>query len=168
MAPRFILYTRANPTSGSLISHDQVNSMFKATSETKILIHGFLDNGFNKHNTDVKDALLRVGDYNVIVVDWSKGNGFPYTQATANTQIVGAMIARLVNSLIERYSISPARFHIIGHSLGAHTAGYAGERIPNLGRITGLDPAGPYFENTHIKVRLDESDANFVEAIHTG
>ena len=142
--------------------------MFKATSETKILIHGFLDNGFNKHNTDVKDALLRVGDYNVIVVDWSKGNGFPYTQATANTQIVGAMIARLVNSLIERYSISPARFHIIGHSLGAHTAGYAGERIPNLGRITGLDPAGPYFENTHIKVRLDESDANFVEAIHTG
>jgi hypothetical protein len=78
------------------------------------------------------------------------------------------MIARLVNSLIERYSISAVRFHIIGHSLGAHTAGYAGERIPNLGRITGLDPAGPYFENTPTRVRLDETDANFVEAIHTG
>jgi predicted alpha/beta hydrolase len=27
--------------------------------------------------------------------------------------------------------------HIIGHSLGAHIAGYAGDRTPNLGRITG-------------------------------
>lgn len=28
-------------------------------------------------------------------------------------------------------------FHIIGHSLGGQAAGYAGERIENLGRITG-------------------------------
>ena len=27
--------------------------------------------------------------------------------------------------------------HLIGHSLGAHTVGYAGEKIANLGRITG-------------------------------
>ncbi len=57
--------------------------------------------------------------------------------------------------------------HIIGHSLGSHIAGYAGERIKNLGRITGLDPAGPYFENTDPKVRLDETDALFVDVIHT-
>jgi pimeloyl-ACP methyl ester carboxylesterase len=93
----------------------------------------------------LRDALLRVGDYNVILVDWSRGNGFPYSQGTANTQVVGAMTARLVNSLITRYSISASSFHIIGHSLGAHIAGYAGERIPNLARITGLDPAGKSF-----------------------
>jgi len=29
-------------------------------------------------------------------------------------------------------------YHIIGHSLGGHIAGYAGERIENLGRITGM------------------------------
>jgi hypothetical protein len=63
--------------------------------------------------------------------------------------------------------MSAQNFHIIGHSLGAHTAGYAGERIPNLGRITGLDPAGPYFENTDTRVRLDPTDAKYVEAIHT-
>jgi len=34
-------------------------------------------------------------------------------------------------------SAKPQDVHIIGHSLGAHIAGYAGERTQNLGRITG-------------------------------
>lgn len=50
---------------------------------------------------------------------------------------------------------------------GAHIAGYAGARTQNLGRITGLDPAGPYFENTDTVVRLDKTDAKFVDVIHT-
>lgn len=57
--------------------------------------------------------------------------------------------------------------HLIGHSLGAHTAGYAGERVPGLGRITGLDPAEPYFQGTPSIVRLDPSDAQLVDVIHT-
>lgn len=115
----------------------------------------------------MKDALLKVEDLNVIVVDWSRKNGFPYTQATANTQIVGAEIARIVNIYAQKFDLNPNRVHIIGHSLGSHIAGYAGERIKGLGRITGLDPAGPYFENTDPRVRLDETDAKFVDVIHT-
>jgi hypothetical protein len=56
---------------------------------------------------------------------------------------------------------------MIGHSLGAHTAGYAGERIAGLGRITGLDPAEPYFQGMPSFVRLDPTDAKLVDVIHT-
>ena len=49
---------------------------------------------------------------------------------------------------------------------------YVGSTLINsfglqLGRITGLDPAEPHFEHTHRKVRLDETDAFYVDVIHT-
>lgn len=47
----------------------------------------------------MKDALLRAGDFNVILVDWSKGSYFEYVQATANTRVVGREVALLVNKL---------------------------------------------------------------------
>jgi hypothetical protein len=36
-----------------------------------------------------------------------------------------------------------------------------------LFNFIGLDPAGPYFENTDPSVRLDPTDALFVDVIHT-
>lgn len=75
---------------------------------------------------------------NVIGVDWGRGSGFPYRQAVANTRVVGAEIARLVQFLVANAGASVENFHIIGHSLGAHIAGYAGQRLPGLHRITGL------------------------------
>ncbi|NXK54295.1 LIPR2 protein, partial [Chauna torquata] len=33
--------------------------------------------------------------------------------------------------------------------------------------LSGLDPAQPYFQDTPIEVRLDDSDAEFVDVIHT-
>lgn len=76
-------------------------------------------------------------DLNVIIVDWGHGAGIPYTQATANTRVVGAYIAKLIQEL-STVGPSLADFHIIGHSLGAHIAGYAGERLKTLGQITGI------------------------------
>ena len=35
---------------------------------------------------------------------------------------------------MEVLRLDPAKVHIIGHSLGAHIAGYAGERIPGQRR----------------------------------
>ena len=63
----------------------------------------------------------------------------PYTQAAANTQVVGAEIANLVNQMINKKGAKASDFHCIGHSLGAHICGYAGSRINGLAKITGLD-----------------------------
>lgn len=46
------------------------------------------------------ENLLIHDDYNVIVVDWSGGSFPPYTQATANTRLVGLEIAYLINILV--------------------------------------------------------------------
>lgn len=73
----------------------------------------------------------------VITVDWGSGSGFPYSQASANTRVVGAEIARLLNFLRANAGVSLDKIHLIGHSLGAHIAGYAGRRVRNINRITG-------------------------------
>lgn len=80
------------------------------------------------------------GDYNVIVTDWRKGAlEINYLRAVANARVVGAMAARLLKILRNEYGVDPRNVHIIGHSLGAHIAGYVGERTENIGRITGTE-----------------------------
>ena len=95
----------------------------------------------------MKNALLRREDCNVILVDWSKGAKFPYLQAAGNTRLVGAQTAELIRFLISSTSSGSAsstdRFYIVGFSLGAQVAGYAGSylraRGMKLGRITGMN-----------------------------
>lgn len=48
---------------------------------------------------DMKNEFLKAADYNVIIVGWGSGAGLPYTQATANTRVVGAEIARIIKLL---------------------------------------------------------------------
>jgi predicted alpha/beta hydrolase len=75
-----------------------------------------------------------------VLVDWEKGadNLLDYNQAVANCRVVGAIIARLMTSLHTSTGASFGNMYVIGHSLGAHIAGYAGEKINSLGRITGI------------------------------
>ncbi|KAG5878995.1 hypothetical protein JTB14_026799 [Gonioctena quinquepunctata] len=167
---RFILYTRLNPTDGQLIratNQSIERSNLDIKKKSKIIIHGFIDTPLSNWVKDMRDELLKSQDANVIVVDWAGGSLPLYTQATANTRLVGLEIAYLINYLVNNYEVDARDIHIIGHSLGAHTAGYAGSLVPGLGRITGLDPAEPYFQGMPPHVRLDPSDAELVDVIHT-
>ena len=92
----------------------------------------------------MKDALLDRENCNVILVDWSKGAELLYGQAAGNARLVGVQIAELIRFLISSNNGSPDladRFYIVGFSLGAQTAGYAGSNLRandmELGRITG-------------------------------
>ena len=168
---KFLLFTRKNRDQHQYLKYNDAtglkNSNFDGNKPTKFVIHGW--------NTDInKDPwpqnmarnFLDLEDANVIVVDWKNGAAhIHYGKSASDCRVVGAQIAQLFQWLTEQTSADASKLHIVGHSLGAHISGYAGERIPNLARITGLDPAGPYFANTSKEVRLDETDALFVDAV---
>lgn len=74
----------------------------------------------------------------MFAVNWAKGaDNINYMQAAANTRVVGALIAKFITTLHTSAHAQFGDFHLIGHSLGSHISGYAGERIRGLGRITG-------------------------------
>ncbi|KAI1304177.1 Inactive pancreatic lipase-related protein 1 [Halotydeus destructor] len=166
---RFMLYTETNPRdSYQLLAWNEKNlvlSGFDNRLPVKIIIPGWFD---SRETTlwmqSMKDAFLQYTDVNVIIVEWT--NLTPYMIAAANTRVVGAEVANVVNFLIEKTAIAAEQVHLIGHSLGAHIAGYAGQRVRHLGRITGLDPAKLMFQGMPASVTLDLTDANFVDIIH--
>ena len=86
-------------------------------------------------------GLLSKRNTDVIVMDYVEGaTGL---MATGNARLVGAQLAYLLKSLFKLNHRNGKRVHIIGFSLGAHAAGYAGTRLKKdgykIGRITGLN-----------------------------
>jgi hypothetical protein len=69
------------------------------------------------------------------------------------------------------YGLQNLLVFIVKHcSLRAHGEGYAGATLQSrynitIGRITGLDAAGPYFTHMPISVRLDPTDAQVVDTV---
>lgn len=87
-------------------------------------------------------------DANVFILDWSKAAGsLSYLQSVANSRLVAAITARYLQRLVDDRQVDVANIHLIGFSLGAHLAGYIGNAIPNVGRITG-----EVFRKTNITV----------------
>ncbi|XP_039622938.1 lipoprotein lipase isoform X1 [Polypterus senegalus] len=143
---------------------------FNLTSKTFIVIHGWTVSGmFESWVPKLVAALYeRERDANVIVVDWLNRAHQHYSVAAENTKLVGCDIAWLIDWMEETANIPLENVHLIGYSLGAHVAGFAGSHTTNkVGRITGLDPAGPLFEGAHAHGRLSPDDAHFVDVLHT-
>lgn len=81
-------------------------------------------------------------------------------------------MAEVILDLRANSGANLSAFHLVGHSLGAYIAGFAGKFVQNatgesVGRITGLDPAGPAFRARSADNRLAETDADLVVALHT-
>ena len=62
--------------------------------------------------------------------------------------------------------------HLVGHSLGAHVVGFMAKKVQALGlgklpRLTGLDPAYPCYELLGPEGRVDKTDAELVQIVHT-
>ncbi|CAF4626709.1 unnamed protein product, partial [Rotaria sp. Silwood2] len=173
----FLLFTQEQPTNPEFLFYDTddesiIRSNLNPSRWLRVIIHGFQNNRDSVWIPKLKDELLKLKNdeiSDVLVIDWGGGAKFPfYSNAVANTRLVGKQVGLFLQKIRKLKGISYDKIHCIGHSLGAHTCGYTSNAVDNqLSRISGLDPAGPFFSGKKIVVRLDKDDAKFVDIIHS-
>merc|ERR1712038_242171 len=177
------LWTRESGFSNPFIfNHDTApeqlrDNNFDPSRPTKILAHGF------PSSVSFAEPFARAyienfdHDVNIIGIDWGElasHNGLPHYFIAANNAIkVGEHTGHLfAKMLIESLGVQANSIHAIGHSLGAHVVGHFGRTIiadakEKIIRITALDPAAPWYEQTKEEHRMSKEDAEFVDVIHT-
>ncbi|XP_019487694.1 PREDICTED: lipase member I [Hipposideros armiger] len=166
-----IMYTRNNLSCGEPLfgQNNSLSINFDMNKKTVWLIHGYRPTGsIPAWLQNFRRILLIQDDINVIVVDWNRGaTTFIYNRAVKNARKVSAALSECIQRLL-KHGASLDNFHFIGMSLGAHISGFVGKKFHGqLGRITGLDPAGPNFSGKPSNARLDYTDAKFVDVIHS-
>ncbi|CAL8143807.1 unnamed protein product [Orchesella dallaii] len=171
---RFHLWTRKNPELAQELRFNDMESVrtsnFDPARLTKIVIHGYADGAsevqIGTWIVEMRDSYLQLADVNYIAVDYAVLASF-FLYFTAVPEMVGERVAEMIMFLHDKHELDLDPLHIIGWSWGAQIAGLAGHRLGGkVGRITGIDPAGPTFKYVDDEFRLDKTDAKFVDIIH--
>lgn len=172
----YYLFTKLNPLKGQMITcdveedKDSVDySHFNSDHPTRIIIHGWKGHYTQNEVTKITKAWLSRGSYNIITVDWPQARTLLYSSAVIAVGDVGIKVATMITCLRSKYRMPMDTVHVIGYSLGAHVAGYAGKAVDGrqIHTIIGLDPARPLFDFNQPKMRLSATDAQYVEIVHT-
>ncbi|EDS34113.1 lipoprotein lipase [Culex quinquefasciatus] len=167
----FLFFSRANGGKPVKLTFDRTEMLpsygFKKDLPTKILVHGWVGDSESEVIGPLAQEYLKKGDVNVIGVIWTKGARTIYGFARKRVGAVGDLVAKLVGRLLDLGQVVD-QIGMIGHSLGAHVVGLAGKKTPQkVAYIVGLDPAQPYFLMSKPQGRLADTDAQYVEVLHT-
>uniref|UniRef100_A0A8C1N6Q9 triacylglycerol lipase n=1 Tax=Cyprinus carpio TaxID=7962 RepID=A0A8C1N6Q9_CYPCA len=134
---------------------------FNASFKTILIIHGWAMSGMFESwmHKLVAAVQRRESEANVVVVDWLGLAHQLYPDVVNHTRRVGQSIATLLDWLQEEVQLQLKDVHMIGYSLGAHVAGYAGTFSfwPHLNICSGVES----------RKRLSPDDADFVDVLHT-
>lgn len=167
------LYTHENKddpeTIKSLDINELVNSKYYNPQKMNVfMVHGWQGGYDTPAPQVVKNSLLEAFDENVFLVDWSQLASKFYLTSKASIPNLAKLLARFIQDLYTEFSLNGHNIRLIGHSLGAHFAGCIGKELNGtVDYILGLDPAGPGYTSQNTNERLDETDARFVQVIHT-
>ncbi|KNC28693.1 hypothetical protein FF38_09439 [Lucilia cuprina] len=168
---QFWLYTKETEQNPLLLDLLKLKpDSFPERLPLKILLHGLgLDHDLSP-NEELRPLLLQYERVYIISVDYKNLSRVlcltPW--ALQNCRIIAKCLALLITNLVEQLMYSPDDIHLIGFSLGAQIAGLSANHLNyRVKRITGLDPAGPTFDTDNINERLDPTDAQFEDIIHT-
>ncbi|TRY77752.1 hypothetical protein TCAL_08994, partial [Tigriopus californicus] len=112
------------------------------------------------------------------VILWTRVNPSNYQVISSNSvqdiemsnfnSYVGMYGSEFINILLNEFEVPIENIHLLGASIGAQAAAHIGYYMNgSLPRLTGLDPSGPLFHTAPARYRLDPSDAQFVDVIHS-
>jgi pancreatic triacylglycerol lipase len=168
----FLLYTRSNPTTEQRININDPASVaasnFNPAHPTRFIIHGWQGSAQSNANLWMRAAYLARGDFNCISIDWGVGAAsINYIAARNNVDPAGELAAEFMEFMLTQ-GADYNRMVVVGHSLGAHVAGFMGRHSGGrINTIIATDPAGVLFSLDNPDGRLDETDAQYVESIIT-
>ncbi|RZC41440.1 pancreatic lipase-related protein 2-like [Asbolus verrucosus] len=168
-AMTFTLYTREHPEGTLIDSVEKLGKIFDKSKALKFVTHGWLSDGKADVCRTIKDGFLKKYDANVFIVDWGEISRNPvYPLLVERTKSVANFYSKFLTDLID-YGVDPKTIHLVGHSLGAHVSGFAARNVTRgkIGRVTGLDPALPGFTKWFEWDYIKDTDAEFVDIIHT-
>lgn len=143
-----------------------------STKDTKILLNGWTQTAHDEVILGLVNAYLSRYDCNVITVEYVNISNTQYSQAYCNAQKGAKMMTDFFCKVHNEGYFDLGKVHMVGFSLGAQIIGLIGQGVQQkcnqkVDRLTGLDPAGPIYQNQDISMRLDKSDAKFVDVIHS-
>ncbi|XP_074602229.1 lipase member H-like [Brevipalpus obovatus] len=169
------LFTSKNPKNSINFQFDDPDVLgtvskvqFDPNAGTKFLIHGWGTKPLHFFWLwRLKDLLLHYEpSSNIFIVNWMKFvKSHTVQENVVTTELIGRMIARMIREL----KIPPQNIHIFGNDMGAHIAGVIGTQFenPKIARITGLDPSRNFFDHDFRSIRLDYSQADYVDTVNT-
>ncbi|XP_022128661.2 lipase member I-like [Pieris rapae] len=160
---------------------DLLNTSFNVTFDSVFYAFGFNGSPDRVTSRAITNAYMKLKentDVNYVLLNWEKeatskiaGPILQYpTTGINNAKIIGEKLGVALLEL-SKHGLDLDKVHLIGHSLGAHLLSSTGKEIQRkkkiVGRITGLDPAGPLYDKPTLLKGLSKDDAVFVVAIHT-
>lgn len=169
----YYLFNKSHPLSNYSIDINTFNGINKKL-KIKMLIHGWTEHCHVQWCKDLTRAYVKMGNFNIIVIDWSVYGDADYMRASMTVPAVGDKVGDFLIRMHEKLKVPYEYMHLISHSLGCQVASYVGKRVYNvtgkkLARITALDPAAPIFSVPLVgeEHRLNKNDANVVDITHT-
>lgn len=144
------------------------NQLSTNKDETTVYIHGFQGSKKSLSLQKIVEAYCSRDTAVIAILDWSQLAMGNVTSVANGIPEISKIIASTYNTLKSKeYEIS--KWHIIGHSMGAHIAGCLAINVDfTFLHITGLDPGGNLFYTDAYHGCLMHPDiANFVDVIYT-
>ncbi|XP_041988003.1 phospholipase A1-like isoform X2 [Aricia agestis] len=156
------------------------NTCFNNALRSVIYAFGYSTTPADDITKIVINGYLQAGEINTFLLNWEKeansgdsviGYVLKYpTTAVPNAIKVGKTCG-IALDIMSDSTLNLETTHLLGHSLGAHLVGFCGTELQSydkiVGRVTGMDPAGPGFAGPISLHGITETCGTFVDAYHT-